>query len=157
MTRINIIPVEELMDQHLFAEFREIKMIPKSLRRSIDAAWDYRFYKDEFYTDACFAAVPAVLSCIPPAYVLGKGHVSFFYDKGKYLTKRYEELKAELLRRGYNINVNSPLDPDGMFKDERFNKDYLPTPEALAITGQRIAEKIALRPGWYRYEGKVIK
>lgn len=39
MTRINLVPPEELMDQHLFAEFREIKMVPKSLRRSLQAAW----------------------------------------------------------------------------------------------------------------------
>jgi deoxyribonuclease (pyrimidine dimer) len=128
------------MDQHLFAEFREIKMVPKSLRRSL----------------AVYTPVSA-LSRIPSSYVLGVGHVSFFYDKGAYLAERYEELKMELLRREYNINIDSPLDPDGMFKDERFNKDYTPTPGALALIRQRIAEKIALRPGWYRYEGKVIK
>ena len=33
MTRINLVPPEELMDQHLFAEFREIKMV--SLRRGL--------------------------------------------------------------------------------------------------------------------------
>ncbi len=40
MTRINLVPSQELMDQHLFAEFREIKMVPKSLRRSIAARRD---------------------------------------------------------------------------------------------------------------------
>lgn len=29
--RLNIVPVEELMDQHLVAEYREIKMLPKML------------------------------------------------------------------------------------------------------------------------------
>ena len=31
-----------------------------------------------------------VLRMAPPAYVLGKGHVSFFYDKGAYLRRRYD-------------------------------------------------------------------
>ena len=139
MTRINLVPPEELMDQHLFAEFREIKMVPKSLRRSIAA----RGRAD-------------VLRKVPVAYTLNTGHVSFFYDKGAYLRKRYEALKAELLRRGFNFNQDSPLDPDGVFDalDERFRKDYDPTPEALALVRARIAEKIAMKPSWYRYEGK---
>ena len=37
MTRINLVPPEELTDQHLFAELREIKMVPRSLARSL--AW----------------------------------------------------------------------------------------------------------------------
>lgn len=32
-------------------------------------------------------------------------------------------------------------------------EDYDPTSEALALVRQRIAEKIALKPAWYRYEG----
>jgi hypothetical protein len=31
MTRINLIPVEELTDQHLLAEHREIKRIPNAV------------------------------------------------------------------------------------------------------------------------------
>ena len=51
MTRINLVPPEELMDQHLFAEFREIKMVPKSLRRSLRAA-EARDVKTHGYRDA---------------------------------------------------------------------------------------------------------
>lgn len=40
--------------------------------------------------------------------------------------------------------------------DERFRKDYDPTPEALALVRQRIQEKIALKPHWYRHNGKPI-
>lgn len=35
MTRINLVPAEDLTDQHLFSEFREIKMIAASLNRSL--------------------------------------------------------------------------------------------------------------------------
>ena len=68
------------------------------------------------------------------------------------------ELKAELERRGINFNRDSLLDPDGVFDvlDERFRKDYDQTPEALALVRQRIQEKIALKPHWYRYNGKHI-
>jgi deoxyribonuclease (pyrimidine dimer) len=31
---------------------------------------------------------------------------------------------------------------------------YTATPEALCIIRTRIAEKIAMKPSWYRYEGK---
>ena len=35
MTRINIVPVEELMDQHLIAEYRESTMVPAALNRTL--------------------------------------------------------------------------------------------------------------------------
>ena len=35
MTRINIIPVQELYDQHLIAEYREITMVPAALKRTL--------------------------------------------------------------------------------------------------------------------------
>ncbi len=35
MTRINIIPVKELYDQHLIAEYREITMVPAALNRTL--------------------------------------------------------------------------------------------------------------------------
>lgn len=158
MTRINLVPPEELMDQHLFAEFREIKMVPKSLRRSLRAA-EARDVKAHGYRDAYVQALMGqaiVLAAVPQAYTLNTGHVSFFYDKALYLRKRYALLRAELERRGINFNRDSLLDPDGVFDslDERFRKDYDPTPEALALVRERIAEKIAMKPSWYRYEGK---
>ena len=35
MTRINLVPPEELSDQHLIAEYREIFMVGSSLQRSL--------------------------------------------------------------------------------------------------------------------------
>jgi len=32
MTRINVVPVEELCDQHLFSEHRELTRIPNGIR-----------------------------------------------------------------------------------------------------------------------------
>ena len=144
MTRINLVPPSELMDQHLFAEFREIKMVPKALQRSLEAA--------KKRTNATNAAA-TVLNSIPKAFTLNTGHVCFFYNKGAYLTERYESLKNELTRRGFNFNVDSVFDPDAVFKNAAFNNNYVPTPEAFSVVRQRIAEKIAMKPSWYRYYG----
>lgn len=133
MTRVNLVPVDELMDQHLFAEFRELKMIPKSLARSIAAR-----------------GVAGVVTMIPPAYVLGKGHVSFFYNKGFYLAKRYEQICNELKARGIDYNPDSLFDSGSVMAHTPFNNDYIPTAEALAVIRHRIAERIAMKPAWYR-------
>lgn len=134
MTRINLVPVQELHDQHLFAEWREIKMVPKSLARSLAAR-----------------GLAGVLRSIPPQYTLGRGHVSFFYDKGAYLFNRYESLTDELLLRGYQINHGAPMDPDGTYaaRPVLCNK-YTPTADALALIRARIAVKVAMQPDWYR-------
>jgi len=140
MTRINLVPPSELYDQHLFAEFREIKMVPKSLARSLKASKARGETLLQFWQR------------LPKAYTLNTGHVSFFYDKGTYLYWRYADLRRELEDRGFNFDRESKLDPDGVFAslDHDFNNDYVPTPEALAIIRARIAEKVALKPDWYR-------
>ena len=70
MTRINLVPPEELSDQHLVAEYREIFMVGSSLQRSLRPPnWE------------------KTKESIPKKFTLNKGHVKFFYDKGKYLSK----------------------------------------------------------------------
>lgn len=135
MTRLNLVPVDELTDQHLFAEFREIKMVPQSLKRSINAR-----------------GVQEVLNKIPDKFTLNKNHVTFFYNKGLYLVKRYDSLKAELRKRGYNVNFDAPLDREFVYINagKEFINDYKPTLEALAIVRERIAARISLKPHWYR-------
>jgi deoxyribonuclease (pyrimidine dimer) len=145
VTRINLVRPQELYDQHLFAEFREIKMVPKSLARSIAAA-ERRNVADP---------VGWVLARIPKAFTLNTGHVSFFYDKGLYLTVRYARLCDELARRGFNFDKLARFDPDGVYeRDGRLFGGYIPTPEAIDIIEARIAEKVALKPHWYRYTGE---
>ena len=74
MTRINIVPASELYNQHLIAEYREITMVPAALNRTL---------KSKNGLDK---------SKIPKRYQLNKGHVYFFYDKGKYLDKRNKQI-----------------------------------------------------------------
>lgn len=141
MTRINLIDPSELADQHLFAEFREIKMIPKSLRRSLRAAWQREFDKNDsndFSEQRAKLAMDAVLAKVPPNYTLNTGHVSFFYDKGEYLRKRYAQLKEELRKRGINFDESSKLDPDNIYDelDHRFQKDYVPDQRSVSNYSQ---------------------
>ena len=82
MTRINIVEPSELTDQHLIAEYRELFMVAGSLRRTLKSKVGYRESK------------------VPKRYTLNQGHVYFFYNKGKYLHKRYTELRNEMKKRG---------------------------------------------------------
>lgn len=112
MTRINLIPPDQLADQHLFAEFREIKMIPKSLNRSLAAV----ISKNPYHTIYPHDVVGQLLARIPKKFTLNTGHVSFFYDKGAYLYRWYSMLREELRLRGINFNQASELDPDKVFE-----------------------------------------
>lgn len=90
MTRINCVPVEELTDQHLLAEYREITRVSK-LARPLE---DYG------------------------KYTMGQGHVKFFYDKGLYLLRRTNQLYAECTKRGFNVAPKAYIShPYGLNRD----------------------------------------
>ena len=131
MTRINIIEPSELTDQHLIAEYREIFMVGGSLNRTLNSKVGYREAR------------------VPKRYTLNSGHVYFFYNKGKYLYNRYNELITEMKRRGFNPDPDR-LFPIDIFKDNGLFNDWIPTIEDYKIIRQRIEEKIAMKPNWYR-------
>ena len=137
MTRVNLVPVGELSNQHAFSEWRELKMIPKALARSLKTQ-----------------SIDKILKKIPKEFTLNTGHVLFFYDKGAYLRKRYEQLTEELITRGYNFNRDAKFDPDDVMYSPDWNGDYKPDERAFAIIRERIAEKIALRPNFYKWPTK---
>ena len=119
MTRINagIEPIE-LVDKHLLAELREIKRIPnciKSGRYSLDG--------------------------IPSKFKLGSGHVKFFYNKLKYLLNRYNVLRIEAIKRGFNVQDFSSA-WDGCPK-ELFN-DWKPSDEDRNIVESRIKQRLSV-------------
>ena len=129
MTRINLVDPRQLADQHLVAEYREIFMIGSALQRSLGSK--------------------AGVTDIPKNFTLNKGHIKFFYDKGKYLSKRYNCLIEEMKLRGM-----SP-DPSRKFKreqwpDELYN-DWQPTARDIEIIKQRLQQKISEKPDWYRW------
>ena len=117
------------------AEYREIFMIGSALQRSLKSEqWDPKR--------------------IPKKFTLNTGHVMFFYDKGKYLYKRYDQIKEELTKRNFN------LDKSRLFKTTQFPTDYYndwePTKEDQAIVWKRIEERIQQKPEWYRHYGVSI-
>ena len=99
------------------AEHRELKRIPNVVRKG-----------------------RCRLDKIPKEFSLGKGHVSFFYDKLGYLKKRYLDLYEECVKRGFNIQsyISSW---DGI--PNTLMNDYNPTEKDIAIVKERIADRIA--------------
>jgi len=132
MTRINLVPITELSDQHLVAEYREIFMVGPSLQRSLKSPnWN------------------KTKETLPKEFTLNKGHVKFFYNKGKYLYNRYLELIKEMKNRGMNP------DPLRKFKREQWPNelynDWIPTTKDLEIIRKRIELRIQQKPNWYRW------
>lgn len=82
MTRINVIPPEELTDQHLLAEYRELPRIFKQARIEVQPVTSYR---------------------------MGPGHVRFFYGKTAYLVDRHVAIVKECVSRGYTLSLRGPL------------------------------------------------
>lgn len=119
MTRINLVPPEELCDQHLLAEHRELTRIPNAVA------------KGKYH-----------LKGQPAEYKLGEGHVRFFFNKLAFLKKRYDALHAECKARGFNVqyiwNETLPDDPSLWL-------DYEATEDALQINRERIQERMPLK------------
>lgn len=74
MTRVNVVPVSELSDQWLIAEYREL---PRCLKQDIS------------------------LIGAPNKYVLGTGHMKWARKFGLYTSKRMLALISEMKFRGF--------------------------------------------------------
>jgi hypothetical protein len=134
MTRINsAIPVQHLTDEHLLAEHREIKRLPYCLERSLKSRSKRR---------------------MPSEFCLGTGHVLFFLDKMKFVSRRYKELYAECCKRGFTVT-------DYSSNFERISLEYLndyePTNNERELLIKRITERQNNSPksSWH-YCGKKI-
>ena len=120
MTRINVVPVEELCDQHLLAEYRELPRV---------------------------FALAKLCSDAPKQYVLGSGHVKFFYDKLCFVYFRLTLLIQECERRGFNIAYATP--PNSLPTNAKLWNDYIPTEEAVALNKQRLHDRMQkFTPRW---------
>lgn len=125
MTRINVIPVQELTRQHLVAEYREL---PRVFALAHKASLSNKAWTNKQ----------------PAQYTLGTGHVLFFYDKLKWLADRHKQIVQEMLARGYKPQLAEclceqwcKLIPNGYWRD------YVPTSEAMQVNRERIADRIA--------------
>ena len=147
MTRINIhVPPQNLCDQHLMAEYREVKRIPNTIKSG-----------------------KALLKDIPTHFTLGKGHVKFFYNKLGYLKKRYNELYKECLRRGFNIqdyrdcfedipedldrNLSGFYNKDRHVVEQRIIEKYS-TMKVIRYMGQEVTKEDAIK---ILDEGRYVK
>ncbi len=119
MTRINYgLHPAELHRKHLQAEKYELTRIPTTIKSG-----------------------KARVHGIPPDYRLGVGHVKFFYDKLKYLHKRYKALHDELISRGYNSTYDETIFQD--LPEELYN-DSIATAVDRHITKERVNERLSL-------------
>ena len=123
MTRINCVPVEELTDKHLGAEYRELPRLFNQILKAIERGEQPDDKRN------------------PTEYKLGTGHTRFFYDKTYWLCNRYYSLVEECKKRGRVVNF--PKLPYTVFDIpiERW-KDWQPTPEALELNRQRIKDRL---------------
>lgn len=159
MTRINLVNVQDLADQHLMAEWREIKMIPPALRRSITA--QQKIY-DKASADPVkclqdrYTPHGAVLAHIPARYTLNAGHVMFFYDKLEWLKFRYEELTQELLTRGYELSDVREFDVYINDIPHFFHQSFVPDLAEKKLNIERIVQRLYEKPAFYRFHGDVV-
>lgn len=123
MTRINVVPVTELCDKHLLAEYRELPRV-----FALATAWYNR---------------GGDVEDLPAVYTLGTGHVKFFYDKLLWCFNRQFYLYGECLARGFKVNMDVERGR-AMFEAAPLVlfEDYTPTPHALRINRKRIAQRI---------------
>ncbi len=121
MTRINCVPVQELHDKHLAAEYRELPRV--------------------FKLAAAAHARGEDPSQFPGLYTLGKGHVKFFYTRLGWLKWRFQDLVAEMQHRGWQPQYTQvPSVADAL--PASWWGFWEPTPQALAINRQRIADRM---------------
>lgn len=121
MTRINVgIPVQNLTDEHLLAEHREIKRVcQRFLKRYIDNNYNG----------------------IPIKFTLNKGHELFCSFIPLYTSNRYLSIYNECINRGFN--VTNYIKNWDVYKNTIYNdKDYEPKIEDINLLIQRISERI---------------
>ncbi|RYF04980.1 MAG: endonuclease V [Oxalobacteraceae bacterium] len=122
MTRINVIPVQELSRQHLIAEYRELPRVFGLVKKAIDRG-----------------EIPDVKAV--PMYTLGTGHVRFFYPLLGYLADRQAKIVAEMLARGYSPSHVTSLREEHADIPEPWWGSWEPCEIAEAINRARIAER----------------
>lgn len=124
MTRINVVPVEELTTKHLVAEYRENPRVFALVHKAY-------INRTKWYNKQ------------PQNYTLGTGHVLFFYNRLKYISTRQKQLVDEMIKRGYNPQFTECLEQQWKDKfPQNYWNDYVPTEQALEINRQRIKERL---------------
>jgi deoxyribonuclease (pyrimidine dimer) len=128
MTRLNIIPPEELNNKMLAGEWHEICRVFTLVRnlksRGINK---YNFHKKVKQ---------------PDEWTLGTGHVLYFYTRLGFVANRVEALYEEMCKRGFKP---TKISRGELLKDidTFYQGDYVPTPKALLENRERIAKRLS--------------
>ena len=130
MTRINVIPVEELSDQHLIAEYHELPRVIKQ-KVNIENASDF--------------------------YVLGAGHVKWAKKHSRWLMRRYLDITWELQFRGFNTKYPFYKLYE-KYETEYYTKEcdnfYKVSKHDIEINQTRLIEKYNLKPNYYKWTNR---
>lgn len=134
MTRVNCVPPDELCDQHLLAEAREIPRIPNGLLSG-------RLKK------------PTRDEALGERYRLGKGHVRFFCCRLCWLFSRYHLVLVECKKRGFRVADRWPTGilpwAFDYYRDTVGHQVAWYAEDAdQDINRQRIAERMPEKPRW---------
>ena len=121
MTRVNLIDVEELSDQNLIAEYRELPRCIKQDINTKDAPWKY---------------------------TLGKGHMKWGKKHSAFLMERYLYLCEEMKYRGFTVNY--PYFELFLYHENNTvitnNYSYNPRFEDINLSRNRIIERYKSNP-----------
>lgn len=129
MTRINVVPVEELSDQWLLAEYREL---PRCIKQNINT------------NDA------------PQNYCLGKGHMKWAKHHTLFLINRFYKIFNELKFRGFNP-LFKPEDLDVFAKSttkESDKKIYFIFDKDIKLNRSRLIVKYNEKPNFYHWTNR---
>ena len=117
MTRINLVPPEELHRLHLIAEYRELPRVLTLAR----------------------------VCPVPEQYTFGPGHVKFFYNKLLFIVARHRHLVLEMRRRGYSPSSEHLLGML-FYKPRCLWHSFTPSQADVDLSRARILSKLPRSP-----------
>lgn len=143
MTRINVEHPQLLCNQHLHAEWYEQPRVVTAVIK-LQGKVDIRKIPSQYTVRT--AANPSG----------GKGHMYFFYNKLRWLRRRYLALMQEMRRRGLNTSDN--WNPE-IFEDKYLHLfgEYSITEQSRHLNRTRIMEKMPPKPRFFGDVSSVLK
>lgn len=126
MTRINVVDPSLLSSKHLIAEYRELPRVFGLVAKAVARGEQPNDPRN------------------PAHYVLGTGHVRFFYPRLGYLRDRFDAIVLELRARGVRVAFGGIPDV-AMFIPKEWHGSYSPTPEAVHANVERIIQRGGLK------------
>ena len=130
MTRINTIPAELLMDEHLLAAHREGARPLNEIKSGKDC-----------------------IKNAPSNYKLGQGHVKFARKHLLWTKTQFDQAKSECLERGFNIK---DYDFDVIGIKSIYLNDYKPTTKDYRLNLARLCARWRKRTKPYHFNGVKI-